>query len=74
MADPQGIDKFGQRLLFAPFNGIEDILGGLIRHPIQGNEVLFGKAIEVGYNLYHPLVHQLSHQLIPQPIDIHGAL
>src|SRR5256884_1757825 len=71
--NPQRIIQPRQRILLARCNLLQQILRGLFRHVLQCRHLLLFQRVQTRNILQQPLVHELVHNLLPQPVNVHGV-
>ena len=74
MADAEAIKLAVPRLLFGGLQGLHQVGGRLVAHPIQAGEQGRIQAVEIRQRAHQAAVHQLFDQLAAEPIHIQGAL
>src|SRR6187200_650383 len=71
MRDGESVEQAGQAAALAGFNPFEQIVGGLLSHPLQIHELIELESIEVPIVDDQLVRHELIDQFVPQPLDIH---
>ncbi len=69
--NPQGVNQSLQRIFLAGFDFFQQILRGFFRHALQPRNRVFPQRIKIRDVLYQACVHELVHNLVAQPINIH---
>ena len=75
VADIEPDQESPQRLLPRLFDPLEQVVDRLFSHPLQFQELVAAihEAVQVGNAPDEPGRRQLLHQLVAQPLDVHGA-
>ena len=76
--DAQGVDPAGQGFGARPVQGLQQVLGGLLRHAVQARQVgqAGARVLQQGHHipglLDAPRGHNLLHQGVPHAFDVQG--
>ena len=73
LPDAEGVQQPGQVLLLGALNGGDQVLGGLLAHPLQGLHVLRLQEVQVPGGLDQTGVHQVLHHGDAQALNVHGV-
>ena len=71
MQDAQGRYHGGERAGLARLDGCEEVLGALLAHALQRNELLARQPVDVRVVPDEPLVQQDGHQPLSESLDVH---
>src|SRR5207249_3074021 len=63
-----------ERRLLAPLDFAEQILGGLLAHPLELDERIEVQMVEIREVLDELRLDELMHELVAEPVDVHGVL
>ena len=72
-ADAEGEDQAREGRALAPVEGGEDVVGQLVAHTLQRQQLLFGQKVQVPGVFDEALLHQLQNVLVAEPLDVQGA-
>ena len=70
--DTQARQQPCQAARFAGRDAVEQVLGGFLAHPLQGQELLHRQAIQVRHRFNQPALHQLFGQLFAESVNVHA--
>ena len=72
MLDRQARQQAAQAALFAGGDAVEQVLGRLLAHAFQFEELLQCQAVQIGNAVDQAAIDELIDDFVAQPLDVHG--